>query len=240
MATTSVTSTLRQDSDFAAELLLNRVMNGQANPQSGMTVTAANRALASKFDATAFNYNVLAENVAYGKTIVEGTQNALTELVSQVKRLGEMVASASDDAMAQDLASAMKKNIDKILETESHGIKVLQNQPKKISIGEDGAEELEVGNLQLTNSSVNPQFGALYSAISSTTPGAITASNALEMTGAAVDELYGKIAQEGARNKILSNRYDMLNDLASTYHKASDDSAKQDTASDYTLLNVVS
>ena len=128
MATTAITSPLSQDSDFASELLLNRVMNGQAEALSGMTVTAANRALASKFDAAGYNYNVLAENVAEGMTIVDTTQNALTELLSQVKRFGELVSSAEDSSMAMQLAQSMKKNFDAILETESHGVKVLQEK----------------------------------------------------------------------------------------------------------------
>ncbi|MBQ7606467.1 MAG: hypothetical protein IJU76_00545 [Desulfovibrionaceae bacterium] len=242
MATTAITSPLTQDSDFASELLLNRVMNGQAEAQSGMTVTAANRALASKFDAAGYSYNVLAENVAEGMTIVDTTQNALTELLSQVKRFGELVSSAEDSSMATELAKSMQKNFDAILDTESHGVRVLQNAGKEITMGENfvlgsnGVRDvLPVGNVDIANSS--GAFGTLYDAITSSS---VTADNAMDYANDAVDQILGAIAKEGARHQILSNRYTMLNDLASTYHKASDDEAKQNVASDYTLLNVVS
>ncbi len=239
MATT-ITSTLSQDSDFASELLLNRVMNGQAEPSSGMTVTAANRALASKFDATSYNYNVLAENVAEGMTIVDTTQDALTELLSHVKRFGELLETADNSTMASELAQSLKKNFDLILDTESHGVKVLQNGGKNITLGEDfsssgGNDVLPVGNVDILNSS--GAFGTLYDAISS---GSVTSDNAMELAKNATEQIVGAIAHEGARHMILSNRYSMLNDLASTYHKASDDEAKQNVASDNTLLNVIS
>ena len=232
MASSPITSSLTQDSDFAAELLLNRIMNGQMQPESGRTVTAANRALASSFDQTAAGYGVLAENVAFGKTIVQGTQNALTELVNQVKSLGKLCSAADSALQAQTLALDIKQNIDDILATKVFGTDVLGNNGKTIAIGEASSETMDVGQ-----ANVNAQgsaFNTLYTSLSSLTPSSVE-----PLCSAAVDELYGAIAKQGAQYAVLSNRYDLLNDLASTYHKASDDEAKQQSASQTTLLDVV-
>jgi len=232
MPSSTSPSQLTQDSDFAAELLLNRIMNGQLASETGKTVTAANRALASTFDQTAQSYGVIAENVANGMTIVEGTQNALTELVDQVKSLSELCSSSENDSQAQSLALGIKDNIDAILASVVQGTTVLGDQGRTLTIGEGGSETLDVGKAAINASGT--AFNTLYTGLSSITP-----SSAQALCSDALDELYGAIAKQGAQYSILSNRYDLLNDLASTYHKASDDEAKQNTTSTDTLLSVV-
>ena len=226
----SLTSTLTQDPDFASELLLNRIMNGQLTPESAKTVTAANRALATNCDATGASYGVIAANTAAGMTIVQGTQDALTELVSQVKTLGEICSGCTSNSEAQRAALRVKENIDQILAASVNGVNVLGNTGTNVTIGE--SETLTVGKANVNNA--GSAFDALYSNLSSLTPG-----NAKSLCDAAVEELYGAIAVQGAQYNILSNRYDMLNDLVGTYHLASDEAAKQASASSDTLLHVV-
>ncbi|MCR5815064.1 MAG: hypothetical protein K6G15_11325 [Desulfovibrio sp.] len=226
----SHTPSLTQDPDFASELLLNRIMNGQMVPDSGKTVTAANRALATNCDATGASYGVIAANTAAGMTIVQGTQDALTELVNQVKTLGEICSACETNSEAQRVAQQVKNTIDEILAANVNGVTVLGNTGTDVTIGE--SEKLTVGKANVNRS--GSAFDALYSSLSSITPG-----NARNLCDAAAEELYGAIATQGAQYNILSNRYDMLNDLVGTYHQASDEAAKQARASAETLLSVV-
>ncbi|MBR4742298.1 MAG: hypothetical protein IK079_05315 [Desulfovibrio sp.] len=226
--TPSLTISSDSNTDFAAELRLNRIMNGQETTSSGKIVNAASRNMATRHDSLALNYNVLADNVACAQTVVTTTQNALTELVSEVKTLREFCISADDDAQAQQFAASIKEKIDAILDTECTivkddnelPIKVLGNQGKTISMGETllgGAhtDSMVVGNADVLGGT---KFNALYSGLSS-----ITVSNAKTLCDDALDELFGKISNQGVQFNVLSNRYHMLNDLASTYHMGSDD-----------------
>lgn len=230
MAPSTNTSSLSYDSDFASELVLNRIMNGQLEPASKKTVTAANRALASDFDATGYSYGVIAENIAVGKTVVEGSQNALTEVMDQVKRLGEICSALDDPGEAQRSAREVWQNIAAIMKTEV-GLPNLQGSrvhvfhdassgPLNVTIGEGSNDVLPVGDIDLD---ALAGFNALHTAVNN---GTISSANAMSLCEDAVEDLLGAIANQGAKSQILSNRYDMLNDLISTYHEASDDSSK--------------
>lgn len=250
MATSGITSPYQQGTDFASELLLNRVMNGQQEPESGKTITAANRALASKFDATSYTYGVLAENAAVGKTIVDTTQNALTELLDQVKSVGQNLTGL-DGSTAQSLAGVAVNALDAILATESSaapGKKLLQSDTFPITIGEIPTNSSDIGTVDtLTVGGININASGLAldnlrTELVGIAGGTITYDSArlAQLTSKAQDQIMGAIAREGSRQQILSNRYDLLNDLITSYHQASDDAAKQLYASDNTLLNIVS
>ncbi|MBO4300045.1 MAG: hypothetical protein J5861_00425 [Desulfovibrio sp.] len=225
MSSLSSAASLATSNDFASELALNRVMNGQTVPESGRGLNAASRALASGLDATALGYGVVAANVASARTLVEGAQDAITELVSQVRHLGDLCAGASSDAMAQSLAASVKQNIDALLQTEVQGVKVLGNSGRVVSLGLGNSDSMTVGQADINRS--GSKFAALYNALT----GGLTRASAQGLCEDAVHELTAAIGTQGTQYRILSNRYDMLNDLIGTCHMASDSQSVTTAAS---------
>ena len=217
-----------RNTDFAAELVLNRVMNGQFTPESGRTINAASRHMGMRHDATAQTYDLLAENIAYGKTIVQGTENALTELKSQVEKIRDLWAVDDSSVRTQDIADSLKQNLDAILETEVNGVKILGGSNASnvglgsdLTIGIDAVETIKIGGAAALNAT---NFRAFYNAL--TSPGSFASTpsaQGMELCNKAITELVEKIATQGQQYKILDNRYTMYNDLASSYHTFSDE-----------------
>ncbi|MBQ7585948.1 MAG: hypothetical protein IJU40_06860 [Desulfovibrionaceae bacterium] len=223
MATSNSTlSPIERNTDFAAELLINRVMNGQLETINGKTINAASRLMATRHDATAFSCDVLAENVAWGKTIVQGTQNALTELVDQVKKIRETFSVDDASVRNSDIASSYVDQLNAILQTEVNGLKVLNGSGTglDLNIGINSQDFINIGNANVLSGSA---FSTLYTNLSITSGSDY--STISDYCDKAIEELYGAIANQGVKYKILDNRYVMLNDLASSYHDASDDQA---------------
>lgn len=207
---------------FAAELALNRIMNGQALPQSGKALNGAARALGARLDATALGYGVVTANLASAQSIVEGTQNALTELKEQVQNVYDMCLSAKDDATAQNMAAALRQNIDTLLDTEVLGVKVLdasttplQDRTKYLGLGPLGTDAMTVG-LDFRHAT---QFSNFYSELTSAT---MTRSGLQDMCAHALKEIVAAIGEQGAQYQILSNRRTMLEDIIGIFHTASD------------------
>ncbi|MBE6440883.1 MAG: hypothetical protein E7022_00920 [Desulfovibrio desulfuricans] len=213
------------NNDFASELVLNRIMNGQIKSDTGKTVTAAGRVMASRLDATAFANSVTAANVSSGLTFAQGAQDALTELVSKVKKLQELASGAVSDEEARAYSTSLKTDIDAILNTKIDGKSVLGTAA--------GGGTLPSVNLGLGSSSLNvgidvnasgTKFNALYALLGQTgfTRAVATPGDAADAITDAINELNAAIATVGSQYDTMNNRYQMLNDLNETYHAASD------------------
>ncbi len=204
------------DNNFAAELALNRIMNGQSAPANGHGLNAASRTLAAGLDVTAQRYGVIAANVASAQTLVQGAQDAITELIAQVKNLSDLCAGAQDDPAAQSMAADIKTHIDALLHTEVQGVKVLDSTGRTVSLGPGGMDTVTVGNANINRG--GSKFDALYNVLTS----GLTRASAQSLCEDAVNELTAALGTQGAQYKILSNRYAMLQDLIGTCHSASD------------------
>lgn len=207
------------NNDFASELVLNRIMNGQIKSDTGKTVTAAGRVMASRLDATAFANSVAAANVSNGLTIAQSAQNAMTELAAKVKKLQELGATAKTNDEVQAYAAGMKTEIEALLDTQADGAEVIG--------GKAGDKALQTVDLGLGSGPVNvgvqvnksgTKFNDLYAVLST----GATQANIDGLCSDAIDELYAAIATVGSQYDTMNNRYQMLNDLNETYHAASD------------------
>ena len=222
-------SALPSKYDFASELVLNRIMNGQVETNGGKTINTATRNMATRHDATALSCDVLAANVAADKTIVETTQDALTEIIYQIEKVRE--ASLAVDVDIDAFGHALQDNFDSLLATEVQGVKVFQGRGETATIGNPAVnlfETLDVGDLDLRSTSTSPKFADFYTGIASggsliTQAG--SRDQVAQLCDDAIQELKGYIVRKGAQINILNNRYDMYNDLAATYHDASDGEA---------------
>lgn len=227
---------LTTNSDFASELVLNRIMNGQLKSDTGKTVTAGGRATASRLNATAHANAVAASNVAAGLTLATGAQNALTELVKKVETLRKDAAAAKDDDEAKAIAATIRNDIDAILQTQIDATFVLG--------GKDGDKDLGTVSLGLDSGNATvgvkvnegtTKFKVLYGKLGSFT---IEDATSETMTNA-INELYQDIALAGSQYETLNDRYEMINDLNTTYKTASDNQAITEGGSASSLLSQI-
>lgn len=223
MATASSTG-LVQNTDFSAELLLNKVMNKQLKTQNGNTITLTGRMNASKLDAQAQSYGVLAENVAKGATIATATQNALTEMLSLAKKAQEANVMTDTDQMKK-LGKELQNQYSALISTQVEGVSVLQGSTAfDLGLG-SGNLTLGLGNNSSFLSSLNTALGSIS--------GGSSASN----LDTIVNDLYGLLSVEGTKADLVNNRYDAINDLVSSYKTASDNQVVTEGGSATSLLN---
>ena len=136
-------ATLSVNTDFSSELLLNRIMNGQMKTDTGKTVTAGTRSTAAKLDATALSLGVSAAAVGSAKTIAQGTQSALTEVVAQLKSLRDQLASPTADKST--IAGTYAANLTALLGTTVDDTVVLGATGKNVKLGTSNGEIMTVG-----------------------------------------------------------------------------------------------
>ncbi|MCR4666351.1 MAG: hypothetical protein K5657_03555 [Desulfovibrio sp.] len=222
------TTSLVKNTDFAAELLLNKVMNGQYRTENGKTLTMAGRINASKLDSTANTFNVQAENVAKGSTIADATQDALTEVLNLAKSLQNSAASITDSEALKTMAAAYKSELAKLTATEVDGFAVLGGTTG-VDMGLESGE-LDVG-VDVTGLG---GYSDLSGAISNMESGTAVTASSLD---AIVSNLYAAVAAAGTKASVLGNRYDTLNDMASSYKNASDSQVVTAGGSPTSLLN---
>ncbi|MCR5813545.1 MAG: hypothetical protein K6G15_03490 [Desulfovibrio sp.] len=222
MATTS--SGLVENTDFAAELLLNKVMNGQYRAESGKTLTMAGRINASHLDARARSYNVSAENIEKGSVIADATQDVLAEMIALAKKVQEANLSTTDATSLTKLGTEFSNQFSTLYNTVVEGISVLQ-RTQGVDLGLGGQISVGVsGDADLT---------ALSTAVADLAGGSTTAQNLDDI----IAHLYATVAAEGSKASLLGNRYDTLNDLAANYKTASDNQAVTEGGSPTSLLN---
>lgn len=232
---------LTTNTDFASELVLNRIMNGQLKSDTGKTVTAGGRATAAKFDATAHANAVVATNVSKGMTLAQGAVDAMTELAAKVKKLQELAGTASDDDEAKAYATDIKDHIDKILATKVDGVTVLGNataNPNDLGVVNLG---LGSGTLTLYHdiNANDTAFNKLYVALDTFKVANATPNDTNDKCTAALEYLYQQIALAGSQAETLNNRYEMVNDLNTTYKTASDMQAVTGGGSASSLLSQI-
>ena len=220
-------ATLSVNTDFSSELLLNRIMNGQMKTDTGKTVTAGTRSTAAKLDATALSLGVSAAAVGSAKTIAQGTQSALTEVVAQLKSLRDQLASPTADKST--IAGTYTANLTALLGTTVDGVAVLGNAGKAVDLGA-GSGTFTVGKVNLANQT---NYGLLQTALG--TPATLTTT----LVDNAIKEVNTLLSVEGGKYSLLANRVDMLNDLTTTYQTASDDQAVSTGGSASSLLNAL-
>ena len=222
MATSS--SGLVENTDFAAELLLNKVMNGQYRADSGKTLTMAGRINAANLDAKAKTYNVNAENIEKGSVIADATQDALTEMIVLAKKIQEANLSTTDTDALVKLGTEFSNEFAALYGTAVEGVNVL-NGTQTVGLGLGGSVSVGVSG--------DADIQALSTAVASMVGGANITTNLDDI----IAHLYATIATEGAKASLLANRYDTLNDLAANYKVASDNQAVTEGGSPTSLLN---
>lgn len=229
MATTDTTGLVR-NTDFSAELLLNKVMNKQYKTQNGNTLTLAGRLNASNLDSQAQGYGVLAGNVAKAATFADATENALTEMLDLAKRVQGAANSTSDTAAMQKLGTALQSEYDSLLASSVDNVALIGGT-KEAKLGL-GSSSITLGSADYGTAGA---LGNLKTALAAMSAGSTTTDpTTLDTT---ISQLNAAVAAEGSKASVLHNRYDALNDLSASYLQASNDQAVTAGGSASSLLN---
>lgn len=93
---------------LAAELLLNKIMNGQVQTESGKTVTAGSRMKASELNRQAVGPSIASANVKAGVATAVEIQTRLTEAKAYLENLDKALADTTMEAGKKVAADAVK------------------------------------------------------------------------------------------------------------------------------------
>ncbi|MBQ9407182.1 MAG: hypothetical protein IJU37_10675 [Desulfovibrio sp.] len=231
MATAS-TSGLVENTDFSADLLLNKIMNGQYRTNNGNTITMGGRINAAHLDVASRVNNADAANAAKAVTIVDGVQNALTEVLAVAKNAYEAAKTINDTTAMSRIGTEFSNELSKLLDTKLDGIQVLKSQTA-INLGA-GSGSISAG-IDLSSEGA---YVSLTKAVSSMAAGT-TGNAGYSVIETAINDLLGLVSVAGAQASLLNNRYDMLNDLSQSYHTASDHQVVTQGGNSTSLLNAL-
>lgn len=227
MASTDSSASLVKNTDFSAELLLNKVMNSQYKPTSGKTLTIGGRMNASKLDADAVQFEAAAGNVERGGVVVDGAQDTLTELLDLAKQALKVASTTTDTDVIKNVGSTIFNQFSKLTTSTVDGLAFGSTRALDLGLG---ASSMSVG--VATGDILN--WATFTGALNSLSAGSTVNTTALD---AAIKGLDAAIASEGVKSVVIHNRYDVLNDLAAQYKNASDAQAVTAGGSPSSLLD---
>lgn len=81
-------------SSLASELMLNKLMNGQAKTSTGQTITAAGRAMSYSLSNDAYTDRVAKTNMDYGEGLVTAAQAEITSMKDRLTKIRADLESA--------------------------------------------------------------------------------------------------------------------------------------------------
>ena len=231
MATAS-SSGLVRNTDFSAELLLNKIMNEEYRANSGKTLTIGGRMNASNLDATSYKYAAEAEDVAKMSVFADATQDVLTEVLALAKQI-QSNASLTDKSAIIALGKEISTQFTSITGAVIDGLSVL-NTTLTANLG-FGSGSISLG---MDSSTFNAHVAGLTAALTAMATGSAI-SSVLSNLETSINMLIADVAVHGAKASLMAHRYQSLNDLATVYKNASDDQAVNVGGSASSLLNAL-
>ncbi len=206
-------------SSLAAELLLNKIMNGQVQTDTGQSVTAAGRAVSNRLSATAYELRTAEKNMVYGEGFVTAAQGEVSNLKDMLTNaranLEDVINNNAANSTDFDTAGAAAKEV--LAEYKAamtaaayNGIKLFTSATAQ-SLNAGNGLTINVLGDKLTGvtalRTANANVGALGLVTNKTTAG--TALTAVENAIAALESYEAKY---GADIKALQNRQLLLAD----------------------------
>ena len=201
-------------SDLAAELVLNKIMNGQLKTSTGKTVTAAGRTMASRLNSEGYAAGAAAGAVSSGIGYVQAAQSQTSEMVAKLQEMRNNLAAATDDAAV--VAAATQAND-------------MMTYLNKLQISEVGNQLLfNSGSITEISAGMGAKIGilgkdvdAVLTALDFTSIATLTnAAAAIDDIDTAIAALNGHIADYAIQYKQLTDRAAVLNDLGAGFDEA--------------------
>ncbi len=196
-------------SGLAAELLLNKVMNGQVKSESGKTITAGLRVASNELNRDALASSIDAAEVRKGEATAIEYQNAVTEMSKFLNNAKASLVGAdsttSDRIMSETVAYLTKMQA-KTIGTAADGttptaVFAATAAPAVVSLG--GSETYNIGG----NADLIASIAAFTAASGSTD------ANLTTLLG----DVSAELAATGLQVNLIDGRSALLEDVASTY-----------------------
>ncbi len=231
-------------SSLASELLLNKIMNGQLETSTGMSITAAGRALSSKLSSEAYETRVAEKNMVYGEGLVSAAQSELSNIRDQLtnmkKSLLDMQNSngVSSTTLIKELGKEMEEGFAQISAAfaATYDGKALLNSADAIKLNAGNGMEISVlGDNIATAMKGDLRSNLANGAVKSTT----TIKAAITAVDTAIDQILGYESQYSATIKALQNRQILLADEGASLDTAASAQGVAGLNGASNLLNVM-
>lgn len=210
-------------SSLASELMLNKIMNGQAKTSTGQTITAAGRAMSYSLGNDAFTNRVAKSNMEYGVGLVQAAQGEITSIKDRLTKLRSDLESARTNNSA---TSALFKS----LGAEASRVYALMNAEAKLAsyngkkVLTTAAVTLNAANgltIKVLGKSLKTgAFKAVSAALGTKIKTATTAGAAITAIDAAINQLISRESEYGNALKNLQNRALLLSDQGASLDEA--------------------
>jgi hypothetical protein len=210
--------------DLAAELLLNKIMNGQVKTESGKTVTAGSRAKASELNRQAVAPSIASANVKAGIASAVQIQTHLTEGKAYLENLDKALADTTQ-VSAKKLATDAKKYMGNFLNLEVDGIKVFEDTANTIDVSLGFGDTLTLGDIDFDSvhaAALVTSLDALIATTPATTEAdlATAVKNVRDDLEAAIATANSNLGLTGMQVQTLEGRSAVLDDLSATFTDA--------------------
>ncbi|MDR2574229.1 MAG: hypothetical protein LBC94_07825 [Desulfovibrio sp.] len=205
--------------DLAAELILNKIMNGQLKTSTGKTVTAAGRTMAARLSSEGYAAGAAAAAVSSGIGYVQAAQSQTSEMVAKLQEMRNNLAAAADDD-AVKAAAAQAETMMTYLSSELATAKIgNQNLFGSTTLDINAGMGATIGVLgkDVATDLSTLDSAAGFSTLATSGGSTDTAIGAID---AAIAALNGYIADYAIQYKQLTDRAAVLNDLGAGFDEA--------------------
>ncbi len=215
-------------SSMASELLLNKIMNGQLETDSGKTVTAGTRSSAAALSNEALTPALESAEVKKGEAYATEFQSHVTEAVNYLTNLQAAVSGAANDTAAAALLTGAKTFLATIQGTTINGVTPLAAaSPTALTASLGNGQTLTIGGTAATDL-------ATFTSSAATTKATI-----LTAIQTAITELNESVATTGLQVQTLRGRSALYDDIAATYSDAASQQYITDVSDSTDLLENV-
>lgn len=211
-------------SSLASELMLNKIMNGQAKTSTGQTITAAGRAMSYSLSNDAFTDRVAKTNMEYGVGLVQAAQGEITSIKDRLTQIRRDLESArTNDSATSALFKSLGAEALRVYNLMTAEAKLASYNGKKVLT--TAAVSLNAANgLKITVLGKSLNTGAFKSVKAKlgggTIKSAASASTAISAIDNAINQLISRESEYGNSLKNLQNRALLLSDQGASLDEA--------------------
>lgn len=222
--------------NLSSELLLNKIMNGSVQTESGKTVTMGSRVASSKLNLSAVAPSISSANVKTGSAQATVMQGRLSEMKDYLENLQNEVKTATLET-AKSLGADATTYVNKVATTKVDGVLVFGTG--KITVDMGFEESLELGAEE-----AGKAMTALGTAIGAAAPDDETKlakwkTDQTKAIDTALKAIYDEMGASTSQIRVLDSRSAILDNIAETYVDAASNQGIVASGGANNLLNSV-
>lgn len=209
-------------SSLASELMLNKLMNGQAKTSTGQTITAAGRAMSYALGNDAYADRVAKTNMDYGEGLVTAAQAEITSMKDRLTKIrADLESARTNDSATATLFTELGKQAKAVASAINSEAKLASYNGK--SLFKASAINLNAANgltISVLGKTVGFGTAALKNSLGAVTNRA-TATAAITAIDTAINNIITRESDYGNAIKNLQNRALLLSDQGASLDGAS-------------------